>query len=159
MDKTKVLFVCLGNICRSPLAEGVFRQKVEEAGLGAHFEVDSCGTSAFHIGEQPDPRTRANAAENGVHLRHQARQFVQADFDRFDYILPMDSSNYRNVLSMEPSGHTAKVAMTRDYDELEPGADVPDPYYGGERGFQNVFDILDRSTESLLQQIREEKGI
>lgn len=159
MDKTKVLFVCLGNICRSPLAEGVFRQKVEQAGLTNEFEIDSCGTSAFHIGEQPDPRTRANAAENGVYLRHSARQFVREDFERFEYILPMDRSNLRNVLSLEPNDHQASVMLMRDYDELGKGEDVPDPYYGGERGFQNVFDILDRATGELLTRIRQEKRI
>ena len=159
MEKTKVLFVCLGNICRSPLAEGIFAQKVKEAGLSDQFEVDSCGTSAFHIGEQPDPRSSANARENGVILDHQARQFVAEDFDCFDYILPMDASNLRNVQTLEPAHHTAKVVMMRDYDAEGRGMDVPDPYYGGSRGFQNVFDILERSTAALLAEIKAEKGL
>ena len=154
-----MLFVCLGNICRSPLAEGIFKAKVKEAGLDHQFEIDSCGTSAFHIGEQPDPRSSANARENGVYLDHEARQFVIEDFDRFDYILPMDASNFRNVIALEPSNHTARVVMMRDYDPAGPGLDVPDPYYGGSRGFQNVFDILDRATQGLLDDIREEKGL
>ncbi|MCL4166425.1 UNVERIFIED_CONTAM: hypothetical protein GTU68_019043 [Idotea baltica] len=159
MEKTGVLFVCLGNICRSPLAEGIFRDKVKQAGLEEHFKIDSCGTSAFHIGEQPDPRSSANAIENGVYLDHQARQFVKADFSEFDYILPMDASNYRNVMRLEPANAQGRVVLMRAFDSLEKGEDVPDPYYGGERGFQNVFDILERSTEALLSAVRSEKGI
>ncbi|MCE7993292.1 MAG: low molecular weight phosphotyrosine protein phosphatase [Roseivirga sp.] len=159
MSKIGVLFVCLGNICRSPLAEGIFRDKVRAAGLEDRFEIDSCGTSAFHIGEQPDPRSRANAEANGVYLDHQARQFVGADFSDFDYILPMDSSNYRNVMRLEPVNAHGKIVLMREFDDMAKGADVPDPYYGGERGFQNVFDILDRSTEALLKTIRTEKGV
>lgn len=158
-DKTGVLFVCLGNICRSPLAEGIFRDKVKQAGLEEHFTVDSCGTSAFHIGEQPDPRSSANARENGVYLDHQARQFGPDDFAQFDYIIPMDSSNYSNVMQLEPMASEARVIMMRDFDTKKKGADVPDPYYGGERGFQNVFDILERSTEALLHAIRKERSI
>lgn len=159
MSKIGVLFVCLGNICRSPLAEGIFRDKVRAAGLEDKFEIDSCGTSAFHIGEQPDPRSRANAEENGVYLDHQARQFVASDFSDFDYILPMDSSNYRNVMRLEPARAQGKVVLMREFDSSAKGADVPDPYYGGERGFQDVFDILDRSAEALLVSIRAERGL
>lgn len=159
MDRIGVLFVCLGNICRSPLAEGVFRDKVQKAGLEDRFEIDSCGTSAFHIGEQPDPRSRANAVENGIYLNHQARQFVEADFSEFDYILPMDASNYRNVMNLKPEGPAGAVALMRAFDSESRGADVPDPYYGGEMGFQNVFDILDRSTEALLESIRAQRDI
>lgn len=159
MSKISVLFVCLGNICRSPLAEGVFRDKVKKAALDGSFEIDSCGTSAYHIGEQSDPRSRANAVENGVYLDHQARQFVKADFSDFDYILPMDASNYRNVIRLEPVDTKAQVILMRDFDAEGSGEDVPDPYYGGERGFQDVFDILDRSAQALLDSIRAEKGI
>ncbi len=159
MDRIGVLFVCLGNICRSPLAEGIFRDKVKQAGLEDKFKIDSCGTSAFHIGEQPDPRSTANARDNGIYLDHQARQFVSADFSDFDYILPMDASNHRNVMKLEPENPAGKVILMRTFDSEGTGEDVPDPYYGGERGFQNVFDILDRSTEELLHTIRAERGI
>ncbi len=159
MDRIGVLFVCLGNICRSPLAEGIFRDKVKKAGLEHQFKIDSCGTSAFHIGEQPDPRSAGNAIENGIYLDHQARQFVGADFADFDYILPMDASNYRNVMNLKPENPNGNVVLMRALDTLGRGEDVPDPYYGGEGGFQNVFDILDRSTQVLLNTIRKERGI
>lgn len=159
MAKISVLFVCLGNICRSPLAEGIFRDKVKKAGLEDEFLIDSSGTAAFHIGEHPDPRSRANAVENGIYLKHQARQFVTSDFEQFDYILPMDDSNYSNVKKLEPGSSTAQVSLMREFDAQGNGQDVPDPYYGGKRGFQGVFEILDRSTEALLQSIRRERSI
>uniref|UniRef100_UPI0040475883 low molecular weight protein-tyrosine-phosphatase n=1 Tax=Roseivirga sp. TaxID=1964215 RepID=UPI0040475883 len=150
MSKVKVLFVCLGNICRSPLAEGIFTQKVSEMGLSDHFEIDSCGTSNYHIGEQPDPRTIANAIKNGVELYHQGRQFTYADFLDFDYILPMDQSNKRDIERLRPEDAKAEVLMMRSFDSLDRNANVPDPFYDGERGFQEVFEILDRSSDSLL---------
>lgn len=150
---TRVLFVCLGNICRSPLAEGLFKQKVELAGLQERYHIDSAGTSDYHIGELPDPRTRENAEQNGLRLTSRGRQFTKADFGEFDIILTMDRSNYRNVKNLETTllDEIAEVRMMRDFDLQSPGADVPDPYYGGESGFQEVFDILDRSTEELLR--------
>lgn len=153
MTKVKVLFVCLGNICRSPLAEGIFRKKVEDKGVGDRFEIDSCGTSNFHIGELPDPRTRANAIRNGIELNHRGRQFSKMDFEDFDYILAMDESNLKNINRLAPPSVKSKVMKMRHFDDLYCNADVPDPYYGGEKGFQQVFEILDRSAERLLQQI------
>lgn len=150
MSKVKVLFVCLGNICRSPLAEGIFTQKVNEMGLSDHFEIDSCGTSNYHIGENPDPRTIANAFKNGVQLNHKGRQFSFADFLNFDYILPMDRNNRRDIEKLRPEDANPEVLMMRYFDPLNKDADVPDPYYDGERGFQEVFEILDRSSDSLL---------
>jgi protein-tyrosine phosphatase len=156
MQKKKVLFVCLGNICRSPLAEGLFKQKVIEAGLTEYIEVDSCGTSNFHIGEQPDPRTVENALSNGLRLDHQARQFNKTDFEHFDFIIAMDSSNYNHIVDMASSSkERMKVSKMRDFDELDKGSNVPDPYFGGKKGFQDVYDILDRSTAALLQHIRQ----
>ena len=145
------LFVCLGNICRSPLAHGILLKEINDRNLQNIISVDSCGTSQYHIGEQPDSRTRANAELNGVWLNHQARQFERADFRKFDYILAMDRANYKNVIRLDQTSEFEhKVHLMRDFDPLDKGADVPDPYVGGEQGFQHVFDILDRSVDDFL---------
>lgn len=153
MSKVKVLFVCLGNICRSPLAEGIFRHKIKERGLEDSFEVDSCGTAAYHIGKSPDERSVANAKMNGVYYTHRARQFVSSDFKEFDVVLPMDESNKEDILAIRPINATATVFKMRHFDVLAKGADVPDPYYGGPQGFQEVFEIIDRSCEQLLEHL------
>jgi len=155
MNMKKVLFVCLGNICRSPLAEGLFKKKVMERGLEDDFKIDSCGTAAYHIGEQPDERSAENALQNGVVLDHKGRQFTESDFDEFDYIIAMDKSNLRNIQSLEKNRTGYELVLMRNFDEQGINQDVPDPYYGGDNGFQEVFEILDRSTESLLDHIME----
>lgn len=153
MSKTKVLFVCLGNICRSPLAEGIFKHKVAGLGLGDKMMADSCGTAAYHIGERPDERSVANALKNGVSYDHRGRQLKRQDFYEFDFILAMDKSNLRNAQNLMPSDSEAKLQLMRDFDLEDPGGDVPDPYYGGEDGFQQVFDILDQSIDRLISLI------
>lgn len=155
-DKIRVLFVCLGNICRSPLAEAVFKHKITDNGLDDRVESDSCGTSNYHIGDPPDPRTIANARKNGVAIDHCGRQFTEQDFETFDYILAMDRSNFVNILRLpNAEKFKEKVQLMRDYDPFG-GGEVPDPYYGGDRGFQEVFEILDRSLDKFIRHLREE---
>ncbi len=149
----KILFVCLGNICRSPLAEGLFNQKIIAQGIEKKFKVDSAGTSDYHIGELPDERTMANAEQNGVILKHRGRQFSSDDFRHFDHIITMDQSNMKNVLALLKNENDAKkVVLMRSFetDKELINTDVPDPFHGGESGFQHVFDILDRNTKNLL---------
>lgn len=150
MSKVNVLFVCLGNICRSPLAEGIFKQRLTERGLLDLFKVDSCGTAAYHIGKHPDSRSMANAKKNGVRYQHDARQFGVDDFHNFDFILPMDDANYEDIVSLRPKGAKANVFKMRYFDTVEINSDVPDPYYDGEQGFQEVFEILNRSVDELI---------
>ncbi len=155
-----VLFVCLGNICRSPLAEGVLLHAIREKGLENQIHVDSSGTSSYHIGDSPDPRTMQNARENKIILTSKARQFRVEDFEKFDYILAMDQSNYRNILRLDPFGkYEHKVRLFREFDEQERGADVPDPYFGGEEGFQHVFEIVERSVSKLLDHLTEKHNL
>ncbi|MGM0580841.1 MAG: low molecular weight protein-tyrosine-phosphatase [Bacteroidota bacterium] len=149
----KILFVCLGNICRSPLAEGLMKDKIVKSGVEEQFKIDSCGTADYHIGELPDERARENARKNGIELNQRARQFESADFNRFDHILVMDNANKMKVIGLATSEkHLQKVQLMREFEPESAfiGADVPDPYYGGTEGFQNVYDILDRCTEKLL---------
>jgi len=147
----KILFVCLGNICRSPLAEAIFNHKINEKGLTHAYECDSCGTASYHIGNSPDARTIKNSIDNGVLINHAARQFRDQDFKTFDLILAMDKSNYENILQLPfAMDNLHKIKMMREFDPHEPG-DVPDPYHGGAEDFQEVFDILNRSIENLIQ--------
>lgn len=150
MPPIKILFVCLGNICRSPLAEGLFKHKIKEKGLENFFEADSCGTANYHVDDLPDPRTLANAKKNGVSIDHRGRQLKPADLEHYDFIFAMDSMNHTNILRVKNAAdHAHKIALIRDYDPLEKG-DVPDPYHGTEYHFQEVFDILDRTLDAFI---------
>jgi protein-tyrosine phosphatase len=149
----RVLFVCLGNICRSPLAEGVFRDKVRAAGLSDRIEIDSAGTGGWHVGEPPDRRMIATARGHGVDLSAQrARQFADTDLADFDHILAMDKSNLHDILYLdEGQDFGQRVTLFRQWDP-EPGTyEVPDPYYGGPEGFEEVYRMVDRTAENLLQ--------
>lgn len=157
----KVLFVCLGNICRSPLAEGVFRHHVNQAGLAARFTIDSAGTSAYHVGDPPDPRTVSVARTRGIELTGTARQIETNDLRDFDYVLVMDEQNLLRVRQlMKKTEPTARVHLLRDFDEhASEDVDVPDPYYGGPRGFEDVHDIVARACARLLAHIRREHNL
>jgi len=152
----RVLFVCLGNICRSPTAEAVMRELGDDAALPA-LQVDSAGTAAYHVGESPDRRSAAAAARRGIALRGAARQVVLEDFDRFDLLVAMDRSNRDALLAMAPDASAAaKVRLLREYDPDAVAAsdlDVPDPYYGGPNGFDDVLDIVGAGCRGLLDEL------
>lgn len=152
----KVLFVCLGNICRSPTAEGVFRHYVEQAGLSEQITIDSAGTADWHIGKTPDPRTIKAAAQRGYDLSVlRARQAVADDFYKFDLILAMDDSNLENLQAIQPVDGKAELALYLPRFGLKQ-REVPDPYYGGEDGFELVLDMLEQASEKLLAEVREQ---
>lgn len=150
----KILFVCLGNICRSPLAEALLQHKVNALGLQNNFDISSAGTSGLHEGENPDSRTIKNAASHGVILRHKGRKFSKEDFLKYDLIVAMDDSNVKNILQLDVDNvFHSKVYKLRNWDSAKSKADVPDPWYGDEQGFETVFQLIDESTENLLQEI------
>jgi low molecular weight protein-tyrosine phosphatase len=143
----RILFVCMGNICRSPTAEGVMRRLIDDAGLD--IEVDSAGTGGWHAGEPPDERATLAAQRRGVTLSGAARQVRPDDFQRFDLLVAMDRGNLRELLALAPDDEAAaKVRL------LVPDADVPDPYYGGDRGFETVLDMVEAACRELLDELR-----
>lgn len=152
----RICFVCLGNICRSPTAEGVFRKLAVDAALDGKLTIDSAGTGAWHVGELPDSRSRAAAARRGYQLTHRARKFVATDFDRFDLVLAMDRDNL-DMLQRLARGRSASPAiqLLRAFEPGAPtGAEVPDPYSGDDDGFERVLDICERACHGLLEHVR-----
>lgn len=156
--KPRVLFVCLGNICRSPAAQGVMEDLLRERGLEGRVEVDSAGTGGWHTGQLPDPRMRAHARRRGLELTHRARKVRQSDFDDFDIIVAMDDANYDDLRELAPSPEAAaKVRKMASWLRHHPGADaIPDPYYDGAEGFENVLDLLQDACAGLLDELEAE---
>jgi protein-tyrosine phosphatase len=154
----RLLFVCLGNICRSPTAEGVMRHVVAEAGMEDRVVLDSAGTGSWHIGSAPDARASAAAAGRGVQLAGEARQVSEQDFEDFDLVLAMDRANLRDLRALAPDGDEEKVRLLREFDPASAHGsdlDVPDPYYGAAGGFEEVFDLVEAACRGLLEEIRE----
>jgi protein-tyrosine phosphatase len=157
--RESVLFVCLGNICRSPTAEGVFRQRAATAGLADRIEVASAGIGDWHVGEPPDRRAIAHAAKRGYDIRKQrARQICEADFERFGWILAMDRDVLRGVNDVRPAGHEGHVGLFLDFAPSLGVRDVPDPYFGAADGFERVLDLIETGSDSLMQRIRADGG-
>ena len=151
MPPTRLLFVCLGNICRSPMAQGVFRHLANERGAGELFELDSAGTGAWHIGNLPDRRARETLLARGIDISDlRARQVLPEDFDRFDLLLAMDSDNIRALNARAPAGSAHKIALFLDHAPELGSSDVPDPYYGGRDGFEYVYELLEAASRNLL---------
>ena len=149
----RILFVCLGNICRSPAAEAAFFHLVAEAGREREFAVDSAGTGAWHIGKRADARMRQAAGRCGIEIRSIARQVTRTDFEDFDWILAMDASNLDTLQRMAPAVRHARIRLFRDFDPDGRGQDVPDPYYGDVNGFDEVLDIVTRTARALLAEL------
>lgn len=158
--KINVLFVCMGNICRSPTAQGVFRQRLREAGLEDRVRIDSAGTHAYHVGEPPDPRAQAAALRRSVDLSDQrARQVETGDFQHFDYILAMDRDNLAMLHAASDREHHGKIRLFLDFAPRAGQRDVPDPYYGGDGGFERVLNLVEAASDGLIQDIRDRHGL
>jgi protein-tyrosine phosphatase len=151
----KVLFVCMGNICRSPTAHGVFDALIKKEGLDALIEVDSAGTHAYHVGELPDRRSQQTALRRGLDLDYQrARKVLLKDMEIFDYILAMDESNLQDLMRICPDEHQVKLSLLMSYAPHFGQLEVPDPYYGGDQGFDHVFDMVEEAAKGLLDDLR-----
>ncbi|BAQ64372.1 low molecular weight protein-tyrosine-phosphatase [Geminocystis sp. NIES-3709] len=158
MEKTKLLFVCLGNICRSPSAENIMNYLIEKEGLSNEFECDSAGTSRYHLGASPDKRMSISAKKRGIILKGKARQIEEFDLEYYDLILAMDKSNYVDILALDRSGkYKDKIKLMCDFTTKFKDKEVPDPYYGGESGFDYVIDLLLDSCQGLLDYCQKNK--
>jgi protein-tyrosine phosphatase len=157
--RVSVVFVCLGNICRSPLAEAVFRHQVRQRGWEDRFDIDSAGTSSYHEGDPPDERSAETARRRGIELTGQSRPLRREDLDRFDYVIVMDRENLAKVERLGAGSSThARIHRLREFDPAAQGElDVPDPYFGGPSGFERVHDMVERSTAQLLEHIAREQ--
>ena len=150
----KVLFVCLGNICRSPAAHGIFLELIEREGLSDHFKVDSAGTSGYHAGSRADARMRDHSSKRGFELNSLSRQFIPQDFEKFDYILTMDKSNFSDVIvQTKDENERSKVRAFTDFCFNFDIEEVPDPYYDGERGFEHVLDIVEDGCRGFMKEV------
>lgn len=160
MDKYRILFVCLGNICRSPAAEGVMKAIVKEYNDSQHFEIDSAGTGNYHIGELPDKRMRIHARKRGYELIHSCRQVRESDFDEFNLIVAMDESNRQNLLRIAPSAESQnKIKMMAEFVDPSFHYDyIPDPYYEGSEGFELVLDLLESGCRNLYQSLKQSES-
>ena len=155
--KVKVLFVCMGNICRSPTAEAVFRHHVEKAGLLDDIEIDSAGTHDYHIGESPDPRTRQAASRRGYDMSAlRGRQVGVRDFSEFDYVLAMDEANLAILQRLRPRDAAGHLGLFLEFAERHAEREVPDPYFGGADGFERVLDMVEDAAAGLLRHLREQ---
>ncbi|MFK7730411.1 MAG: low molecular weight protein-tyrosine-phosphatase [Pseudomonadales bacterium] len=156
MSEVGVLFVCLGNICRSPMAQGVFQQQVDAAGLNHKILVDSCGTAAFNVGKHPDPRAVDAAIENGLEISQQiARQIDDSDYQRFDFIVAMDRNNLSNVIAWAPPNYKGEMKLLLDYTPKHKQGQVADPYYSEDGTFLAVLAEIESATACLLEHIRQ----
>lgn len=159
MRPTRVLFVCLGNICRSPLAESIFRHLARERGVAAEFEIDSAGTSAYHAGDPPDPRSVTTAGALGIQVVGESRALTGEDLERFDYVIAMDAENLSEIDRLRQQvGGRARVHRLREWDSTPDDLNVPDPYYGGAGGFERVHELVHRSCASLLDHLLTERA-
>lgn len=159
MKKSKVLMVCMGNICRSPLAHGLFEDLVGREGLADRIAVDSAGTHAYHVGEPPDPRSQQTALRHGIDLsRQRARRVAQEDFECFDYILAMDSDNFSILAESCPDEHRHKLSLFLEFAPELPEREVPDPYYGGASGFERVYAMVEAASRGLLEELRKRRA-
>jgi len=160
MEKIKVLFVCMGNICRSPTAEGVFAKLLKEQGLEEHFVIDSAGTHAYHDGEAPDLRAQQAALQRDIELNHlRARKVVRGDFEDFDFLLAMDDDNYAVLMDVCPDEYKDKIRYFLDYAPHLDTREVPDPYFGGKYGFERVLDLAEAASVGFLSMLRETGSI
>jgi protein-tyrosine phosphatase len=160
MEKIKVLFVCMGNICRSPTAEGVFSKLLKEQNLEEYFVIDSAGTHAYHVGEAPDLRAQHAAIEREIQLNHlRARKVVMGDFKDFDFLLAMDDDNYVTLMEACPDEYKDKISYFLDYAPHLDTREVPDPYYGGKYGFERVLDLTEEASAGFLSMLRKTGSI